>query len=455
MKAGDRCSVWLRYEQSSGDIFGEAKNRTQIGEKHQASIPDIVSKETINNEESKFIGTEENEVQLPAVPILDSDAFILGLYIFGKNFHLVKKFMGSKAMQDVLFYYYGPFYGTKEHIDWSGSWKNGKRKKIPGTEIFTGWRAQELFARIFLHVNDDCKTRLTRATRMFHTKEITFETYVFNVVDMVGIKLLVQAIAIGKGKDDLTTKAKKPVENKQPEPPFSWLKTKQVIHLLKYGIGLSKEKLSDLFEEAVWPRLLARGWKSEKRRNFDYNNSKNSLVFLAPGTGKFSPRSQTKGTHYFETLVDVLNKVAFEPQLIEHDPNQDMLVKPGAKDSVQFMIVDSSLEFLENQVFKMRSLPDSKFADEEGSSCEIQNPNAIQTSLAAEDSGKSRILNQDGGAYTDQQFGLDSESLSARNCASGSNYQNKRKRGGKEGDSSDILAENALVESKEQRWSHI
>ncbi|XP_021987848.1 uncharacterized protein LOC110884190 [Helianthus annuus] len=445
MKAGDSCSVWLRHEQSSGDIFGEPKKRTRIGEKHQASVPEIVTKETIKNEENNFIGTEENEVRLPAAPILDTDVFILGLYIFGKNFHLVKKFMGSKAMQDVLFYYYGPFYGTKEHIDWSGSWKNRKQKKIPGTEIFTGWRAQELFARIFLHVNDDCKTRLTRATRMFHTKEITFETYVFNVVDMVGINLLVQAIAIGKGKDDLTTKAKNPVKNKQPEPPFSWLKTKQVIHLLKY---------------AVWPRLLARGWKSEKRRNFDYNNSKNSLVFLAPGTGKFSPRSQTKGTHYFETLVDVLNKVAFEPQLIEHDPNKDMLVKPGAKDSVQFMIVDSSLEFLENQVFKMRSLPDSKFADEEGSSCEIQNPNAIQTSLAAEDSGKSRILNQDGGAYTDQQFGLDSESLSARNCtltekmleglASGSNYQNKRKRGGKEGDSSDILAE-----SKEQRRGHI
>ncbi|MFS7939053.1 hypothetical protein Hanom_Chr05g00447091 [Helianthus anomalus] len=189
-----------------------------------------------------------------------------------------------------------------------------------------------------------------QATRMFNTKQITFETYVFNVVDMVGIKLLVQAIAIGKGKDDLTTKAKKPVENKQPEPPFSWLKTKQVIHLLKYGIGLSKEKVSDLFEEAVWP-LLARGWKSEKRRNFDYNNSKNSLVFLAPGTRKFCPRSQKKGSHYFETSVDVLNKVAFEPQLIEPDPNQDMLVKPREKDSVQFMIVDSSLEFLENHFF--------------------------------------------------------------------------------------------------------
>uniref|UniRef100_A0A251URH3 Uncharacterized protein n=1 Tax=Helianthus annuus TaxID=4232 RepID=A0A251URH3_HELAN len=33
------------------------------------------------NEENKFIGTEEKDVRLPAVPILDSDAFILGLYI--------------------------------------------------------------------------------------------------------------------------------------------------------------------------------------------------------------------------------------------------------------------------------------------------------------------------------------------------------------------------------------
>ncbi|MFS7938557.1 hypothetical protein Hanom_Chr05g00441121 [Helianthus anomalus] len=33
------------------------------------------------NEENKFIGTEEKDVRLPAVPILDNDAFILGLYI--------------------------------------------------------------------------------------------------------------------------------------------------------------------------------------------------------------------------------------------------------------------------------------------------------------------------------------------------------------------------------------
>ncbi|KAI3829595.1 hypothetical protein L1987_03721 [Smallanthus sonchifolius] len=79
LKAEEQCSVWLKSEQSSdpGDIFGEPKKSTQIGDEHQAKIPDIVMKETIQNEANKFIGTVEEDVKLPSVPILDEEAFLL------------------------------------------------------------------------------------------------------------------------------------------------------------------------------------------------------------------------------------------------------------------------------------------------------------------------------------------------------------------------------------------
>ncbi|KDP23498.1 hypothetical protein JCGZ_23331 [Jatropha curcas] len=87
--------------------------------------------------------------------------------------------------------------------------------------------------------------------------------------------------------------------------------------LLTGGIRLSKARCNDIFWEAVWPRLLARGWHSEQPKNHGYIGSNHCLVFLIPGVKKFSKRKLVKGNHYFDSVSDVLNKVASEPKLIE------------------------------------------------------------------------------------------------------------------------------------------
>lgn len=156
---------------------------------------------------------------------------------------------------------------------------------------------------------------------------MSFEDYVFSLKAMVGINALVEAVGIGKGKQDLTSMALEPLRSShvipmRPEIPTgkacSSLTAIEIVKFLTGDYRLSKARSNDLFWEAVWPRLLARGWHSEEPKDQVYAvGSKNSLVFLMPGIKKFSRRRLIRGNHYFDSVTDVLSKVASEPGLIE------------------------------------------------------------------------------------------------------------------------------------------
>ncbi|XP_002520652.3 uncharacterized protein LOC8272074 [Ricinus communis] len=259
---------------------------------------------------------------------IERDSFLLGLYIFGKNLVTVKKFVESKKMEDILSFYYGKFYRSDEYRRWSECRKQRSRRSIHGQKIFTGWRQQELLSRLCCHVSQECQSQLLEVSRSFAEGRISFEEYVFTLKRIVGISTLIQVVAIGKGKDDLTGTAVEPIKPNQtisvrPEIPvgkaWSSLTSSGIIKFLTGDFRLSKARSGDLFWEAVWPRLLARGWHSEKPKDNGICGSKNSLVFLIPGIKKFSRRRLVKGNHYFDSVTDVLSKVASEPGLLELD----------------------------------------------------------------------------------------------------------------------------------------
>lgn len=159
-------------------------------------------------------------------------------------------------------------------------------------------------------------------------KEISMECFVFTVRSYVGLEIFVNAVGIGKGKCDLTTFAFKQVKKKKKiksvprvtrrskSKPFSSFTSGDIINYLTGGSRLSKTKSSDLFWKAVWPCLVAKGWNS---MNLKGNLSKNHLVFLVPGIKMFSKKIHKKGTHYFDSISDILNKVAAEPSLLEQN----------------------------------------------------------------------------------------------------------------------------------------
>ncbi|KAL5065419.1 hypothetical protein RYX36_027156, partial [Vicia faba] len=263
---------------------------------------------------------------------VEEASFVLGLYIFGKNHVQVKRFIGNKKMEDILSLYYGKFYKSDKYQRWDGCRKMKSRKRVFGQRLFTGQRQQELLSRLLPNVSQECQKKLLETSKTFVEGKMLLEEYVLTLKASVGIKALVKGVGIGKGKQDLTGVSIDSVRSTQavpvrPEIPVgkacSMLSASEIISYLTVDFRLSKARTSDLFWEAVWPRLLARGWHSEQPTCYNYSvTSKNPLVYLVPGVKKFS-RKLVKGNHYFDSLSDVLNKVASDPELIDLEKNTD------------------------------------------------------------------------------------------------------------------------------------
>ncbi|THU66669.1 hypothetical protein C4D60_Mb05t16600 [Musa balbisiana] len=258
----------------------------------------------------------------------ESQSFLLGLYIFGKNLVQVKNFVGCKKMGDILSYYYGKSYGSVAYRRWSECRKVRSRRCILGHRIFTGWRQQEILSRLLPKIPKEVQDSLLEAANIFNEDRTSLEEFVCTLKTTVGMQNLVEAIGIGKEKNDLTGIILDPVRSNQslssrPEIPVgkacSFLTSGDIIKFLTGDFRLSKAKSNDLFWEAVWPRLLARGWHSEQPKDINSVASKHSLVFLIPGVKKFSRKKLLKGNHYFDSVSDVLSKVASDPRLLELD----------------------------------------------------------------------------------------------------------------------------------------
>ena len=207
----------------------------------------------------------------------------------------------------------------------------------------------------------------------------SLEEFISSLKSTVGLSILVEAVGIGKEKGDLTRLGMEPGKNIQafPAPTCKALSSLGPNEIIQYltGFRLSKTKSNDLFWEAVWPRLLARGWHSEQPKYRGYVTSNDYLVFLIPGVEKFSRRKLVKGDHYFDSVSDVLKKVVAEPNILvlkeeeeeeakvgscneeepENGSNKDDLsddhrqcyLKPRSstysKDHIKFMVIDTSL----------------------------------------------------------------------------------------------------------------
>lgn len=91
---------------------------------------------------------------------IEKDSFLLGLYIFEKNFVQLKRFTESKMMEDILSFYYGKFYRSNEYRKWSACRKTRGKKCVCGQRIFIGPRQQELLSRMLPQVSQECQNVL-------------------------------------------------------------------------------------------------------------------------------------------------------------------------------------------------------------------------------------------------------------------------------------------------------
>ncbi|KAL2345682.1 hypothetical protein Fmac_006967 [Flemingia macrophylla] len=224
----------------------------------------------------------------------DGKTFLLGLYIFGKNFNQIKRFLENKEMGEMLAFYHGKFYKSDEYCRWSNCRKIKGRKSVIGEKLFTGRRLHKLLSRLILHVSEESKYTLLQVSKSYSEGRTSLEEYVSFLKSSVGLGVLVEAVGIES--------------------------------------RLSKTTSNDLFWEAVWPRLLTRGWHSEQPKNQGYISSKDYMVFLIPGVKKYSRGKLVKGTGSEDDQSDYQNQCYLKP-----------LASSYNTDRIQFMIIDTSL----------------------------------------------------------------------------------------------------------------
>ncbi|MFS7907859.1 putative hydroxymethylglutaryl-CoA reductase, class I/II [Helianthus anomalus] len=123
------------------------------------------------------------------------------------------------GMPNVLCYYYGKFYRSNEHQKWSMYRKKRISKSLPGKKDFQRVEAARAFKDRLL------TDGFLQVIRTFEEGKLPFEKYVFILRDTMGLNLLVQAVAIGKGKQDLTIKTRTLLRSKKVESTCSSLKT--------------------------------------------------------------------------------------------------------------------------------------------------------------------------------------------------------------------------------------
>ncbi|KAK7356083.1 hypothetical protein VNO80_15349 [Phaseolus coccineus] len=333
-------------------IVGAPKSSPRIGHEYQVEVPSMIKEserlallvnpagselvhcemEDTGHAGWRYLGHYDGAVNM-TVPVVEanlnnswSDAdvksFLLGLFIFGKNFVQIKRFLENKAMGEILSFYYGKFYKSDEYCRWSDCKKIKGRKSITGDKLFSGQKHWELLSRLTFHVSEELKDALQQVSKSYSEGRTSLEEYVSSLKSTVGLGVLVEAVGIGKGKEDLTSPAmergkKTQACSIQASKAWSSLGACDIIKHLTGGYQPSKAKSNDIFWEAVWPRLLARGWHSEKLKNQGHLSSKSFVVFLLPGVKKFSRRKLVKGDHYFDSVRDVLSKVIAEPNLLK------------------------------------------------------------------------------------------------------------------------------------------
>lgn len=353
-------------------VFDDPETSVEVGEIYQAELPILISKSEYfllqNNTEAESIHhnfqiglpipitwiksydmREETKIGMHEehghkgqilVPGSRSDnwteieeaGLVLALYIVGKNFVEVKKFIGNKKMDDILSFYYGKFRKSDKYQRWCGCRERKSKKCNLGHKIFTKTRQDELLFRLIPNVPEEVQNELLEVSKTFSKNSP--EDYFSTLKNLIGLKALVEGLGIGEGKKDLTCRHVDSVKSteavlvgpsKIPEgKACAMLEPSEIISFLTGNFRLSKARTDDLFWEAVWPRLRARGWHSEEPRCYNYVPSKNSLVFLVPRVKQFS-RNLLKGVQYFDSPFDILNKVASNPELIDLEKNATVI----------------------------------------------------------------------------------------------------------------------------------
>ncbi|KAI4319417.1 hypothetical protein MLD38_033016 [Melastoma candidum] len=94
------------------------------------------------SENFQILDVEEGDINPSSLSSWSDTEYLLGLYTFGKDFNLVKRFVDGKQMGEILLFYYGKFFGSAGYRRWSDC-RKAKSRCVSGQKIYSGRRLQK------------------------------------------------------------------------------------------------------------------------------------------------------------------------------------------------------------------------------------------------------------------------------------------------------------------------
>ncbi|KAK2448728.1 arginine-glutamic acid dipeptide repeat protein [Trifolium repens] len=256
---------------------------------------------------------------------------MLGLYIFGKSFTQVKRFIGSKTIGDIQTFYYTKFYKSEDHKRWK-AYREARVEYIVVDDeyeisvyrqtLFTTPTHQYLLSRLLSNESVECCKKLLQEFKNFQEEKLSLEDYVIALKNLVGLEALINVVGIGKedGLSNHTADSMKSIYAILEEKDFSKLTYSEIIHLLIGNSWISESRANDLFQEAIWPRLLAKEVE------------------------EFSSKLMN-GIHYFDSVNDLLAEVVSHPELLK-----DLASQNGSNESNTSGVSSNTANYLPKDV---------------------------------------------------------------------------------------------------------
>ncbi|KAG6551198.1 hypothetical protein Mapa_007434 [Marchantia paleacea] len=290
-------------------------------------------------------------------------SFKLAIFLFGRSFSDISKFIGTKRVSDVSHYYYSKFYGKSAWGRYKAAKDIKSKVAVRGEVILEGWRQAEFLRRLKALVSDDAYREILMATNTFNApltethissdkyvrrKQEKWKTYVFKLKDVIGLEIFERCVGIGgpldghQSKRDLTSgsyplnhgmmprqlkekQAARGVGKSQHTLPVSAgnenhcpLRSEDSMqstlsvgeNWLRRSTSTSKD-VAQHFWEQVWPVLMQAGWKIGERKVSI--KSLERMMFVRPGVERI--HKDDKGISHFDNLNDVLEAVKDDPIL--------------------------------------------------------------------------------------------------------------------------------------------
>ncbi|CAL8462643.1 g2176 [Coccomyxa elongata] len=215
----------------------------------------------------------------------EREAFNLGMCLFGKYFPAIQCLVGTKAVQEVVLFYYAEIKFSSSHRRWREDTLDGG---VKGEAIVTGRRQARLLTELGREMDLERHQEALQCAEQYNHSKMDLESFLQRLIALAGRDTVVRCCNLS---------------------PASQAEDPQVLtHANIGGLLNSKQSTKGIFWDVVWPQLAKAGWTSDQ-----VPLKPSGCIFFPPSTPSGQPPP-------LDSIPDVLQYLHARPELLPKTP---------------------------------------------------------------------------------------------------------------------------------------